>query len=219
MRKSRSSIETGRVNQKLRTRAALLDAAAALLARGRTPTVDEAAAEARVSRATAYRYFPTRDDLLNETALHLDMAGADTGVREAFESLDDPADRADAAERGMHQVAFSNEAASRVLLKTSMEKWLAEGRSGSRTPLRQARRREWFEAALAPAGRSLGRERLDTLVSALCMLTGVEALVVLKDILGLGPRRARKVKSWAVRTLVREMMREAQAGKQARRRR
>ena len=55
---------TGRTKQKARTRAALLDAARALLSEGRTPTVEEAAEAAAISRATAYRYFPNQGELL-----------------------------------------------------------------------------------------------------------------------------------------------------------
>ena len=47
-----------RSNQKARTRQAIVRAAGALLARGDKPTLEEIAAEAQVSRATAYRYFP-----------------------------------------------------------------------------------------------------------------------------------------------------------------
>src|SRR5258708_657678 len=56
--------QTGRVQQKTRTREALLAATRALLATGVTPTVEEAAAKGSVSRTTAYRYFPTQQDLL-----------------------------------------------------------------------------------------------------------------------------------------------------------
>jgi len=56
--------ETGRVQQKARTLEALVGATRALLASGVTPTVEEAAAEASVSRTTAYRYFPTQHALL-----------------------------------------------------------------------------------------------------------------------------------------------------------
>src|SRR5690606_29203736 len=58
-----------RANQRLRTRKDLLRAAARLLAAGRTPTLEEVAAEALVSRATAYRYFPGIEALLLEAAL------------------------------------------------------------------------------------------------------------------------------------------------------
>ncbi len=44
----------------------MLEAAAALVQAGRTPSVAEAAELAAVSRATAYRYFPTQESLLVE---------------------------------------------------------------------------------------------------------------------------------------------------------
>lgn len=203
----KNSLTTGRVNQKLRTRAAILEAAADLLRNGRTPGVDEAAGAARVSRATAYRYFPTREDLLNEMPLHTMMQVADEKVRGAIEKLTDPERRADEAERGIHDVTWDNEAAMRLLLRTSQDKWLSRRGSKDPVPIRQARRRNWFEAALDPVRTRLGKERFETLVAALCMLTGPESLVVTTDILGLDRSRARKVKSWAVRTLVREALR------------
>ena len=51
---------TGRSPQKARTRAALVAAARLLLARGVTPTVEQAAEAAVISRTTAYRYFPNQ---------------------------------------------------------------------------------------------------------------------------------------------------------------
>src|SRR5438309_9737124 len=55
---------SGRTGQKQRTRGALVTAARELVAQGQTPTVDEAAATASVSRTTAYRYFPNQRALL-----------------------------------------------------------------------------------------------------------------------------------------------------------
>ena len=66
-----SARQTGRVNQKARTRQAIVRAAGALLSRGKRPSLDDIAAEARVSRATAYRYFPGLDALLSEAAVDL----------------------------------------------------------------------------------------------------------------------------------------------------
>src|SRR4051794_41876242 len=66
---------TGRTTQKARTRAALIDAARRLLAAGRTPSVEDAAEAAAVSRATAYRYFPNRRALL--VAAHPELEATD----------------------------------------------------------------------------------------------------------------------------------------------
>ena len=86
--------EEGRINQKRRTRAAILEAAKHLLREGQTPSVAEAADVARVSRATAYRYFPTQEYLLIEAALE----SAKTDVNQLLERSapsDDPAIRLD----------------------------------------------------------------------------------------------------------------------------
>lgn len=57
---------TGRVNQKLRTRTAIVQAAAELSRTGRELTMPEVAKAALVSEATAYRYFPDLASLLSE---------------------------------------------------------------------------------------------------------------------------------------------------------
>ena len=56
----------GRVNQKARTRAAIVDACADLVRSGAEVTMPEVARRARVSEATAYRYFPDLISLLRE---------------------------------------------------------------------------------------------------------------------------------------------------------
>src|SRR5437588_4988967 len=55
---------TGRHHQKARTRDALVMATRSLVAKGVTPTVEQAAAAASVARTTAYRYFPNQRALL-----------------------------------------------------------------------------------------------------------------------------------------------------------
>lgn len=52
-----------------RTRAAILDATASVLARDRTATLPQIAAEAGVARSTLHRYFADRDRLISQTTL------------------------------------------------------------------------------------------------------------------------------------------------------
>jgi AcrR family transcriptional regulator len=66
-------LRTGRTSQKARTRDALIAAARELLAKGVTPTVEEAAAEASVGRTTAYRYFPNSRALVAATYPQIEM--------------------------------------------------------------------------------------------------------------------------------------------------
>src|SRR5437763_13625159 len=81
-----------RERQRGRTRRALIDAADALFAEGRVPTVGEVAERADVSRATAYRYFPTQEALLVETTFLGDQ-DALRALPELASEIDDPAAR------------------------------------------------------------------------------------------------------------------------------
>ncbi|HET6470955.1 MAG TPA: TetR family transcriptional regulator, partial [Pseudomonadales bacterium] len=56
--------ESGRHNQRRRTRKDLLTAAATLMRSGAKPSLEAVAEAAMVSRATAYRYFPSIEALL-----------------------------------------------------------------------------------------------------------------------------------------------------------
>src|SRR5690349_16848500 len=58
-----------RVAQERRTRKAIVDAAMALLAQGKTPSVNDVAAAADVSRRTVYLYFPAFEQLLMDATL------------------------------------------------------------------------------------------------------------------------------------------------------
>src|SRR5438445_671818 len=64
-------LATGRRNQKQRTREAILDSATRLARAGHTPSIADVAKDARVSTATAYRYFPNPESLW-----------ADVGIRQ-----------------------------------------------------------------------------------------------------------------------------------------
>ena len=77
-----------RVNQKRRTRAALVQAARELLEQGRTPTIADVADEALVSRATAYRYFPSQEHLLLDVVLERSIDEIDRAVAAAAGSAD-----------------------------------------------------------------------------------------------------------------------------------
>ena len=87
-RVSTAYVDSGRTNQKQRTREALLAAARSLIEGGDTPRVEDVARESGISRTTAYRYFPTQTELLAaafpETAaasLLPDPAPDDVGAR------------------------------------------------------------------------------------------------------------------------------------------
>src|SRR5262249_50615669 len=69
-------------------------------------------------------------------------------------------------------------------------------------PRRGYRRLEWIEQALEPVRPRLGPDRFEQLVSALAVVIGWEAFVVLFDVRGLSADQAREILTGAALTLV-----------------
>ena len=70
----------------------MLAAAVELVREGRPPSVPDAAERALVSIATAYRYFPTADDLWTEASFEtLDFTEMNAGVDKALSAAGDDA--------------------------------------------------------------------------------------------------------------------------------
>ena len=195
-----SSRTRERLNQKLRTRAALLSAARQIVERGRTPTVAEAADAALVSRATAYRYFPTQEALLVE--LPLDVASPTVSSLFGNGAPPDAEDRVALVQNALYDLARDNETAFRLFLRSSLMRSLSSGDRAA-DPFRGARRLDLLDAALAPLADELPAAEVARLRTALSMLVGVEPMVVLRDVLRLDHDEARSAGEWAVRELVR----------------
>jgi AcrR family transcriptional regulator len=203
-----NSVTRRRNHQRHRTRKDLLAAAARLLKQGRTPDMDEVAAEAMVSRATAYRYFPSIEALLVEAPLD-GVIPLPEQVFPADDASTDPADRIDRAEAALHEACYRNEAQLRLMLAASLER-PAQGPRRHGIPVRQNRRTPLIEAALAPARRRLSKPAYARLCAALALVFGTESMVVFQDVLGLDEKAARKIKSWAARALVWAALKESE---------
>ena len=189
--------ETG---SRVRMKRTLLEAAMRLLQNGLVPSVSDVAAEAEVSRATAYRYFPTQAALMQEA------------VDEALGPIlgwDCETDAAD--ERVAELIGFSYprmdqyEATHRGALLVAMDQWSRRksGALGTEAPVVRGNRKELLAKALAPLQPVLSPDEFDRLCQGLSLIFGIEAIVVLKDIWKLDASGAQDVALWAARTLVR----------------
>ncbi len=167
---------TGRTGQKARTEAAMITAARQLLAEGITPTVEQAAERAGLSRATAYRYF------LNQQLL---MAAAHPETERSSllppDPPDDPVERVELVATEIMRITIDTEAELRAMLRFSLD----PARIGQDLPLRRGRRAQWFEDALAPLRSALGARRHRRLVLGVAAAVGIEAFVWLTDMAGL----------------------------------
>jgi AcrR family transcriptional regulator len=191
--------QTGRVRQKARTRAALVDAARGLLADGRTATVEEAAEAAGVSRATAYRYFANQRALL--VAAHPEIEATSLLVEDAPA---DPHERLDRTIAELIRLTVETEPELRTMLRLSLEPGGAE-----ELLLRQGRAIGWIEHALAPLRGRLRPSALRRLVLAIRSACGIEALVWLTDVAGLSRQQASKLMRWSALALLRAALAEA----------
>ena len=202
---AKSAPENGRPNQRSRTRQDLLRAASRLMSQGRSPSLDEVAAEALVSRATAYRYFPNVEALLVEASL--DIATPDAAELFGRDASGDPVARLERLDAAMDDMIRSNEPALRTMLVHALQQRLAGG-DGAVLPARQNRRSPLIEAALAPARRQFKPGARVMLERALALVIGTEAMLVCQDVLELDPDEARRVKRWAIRALVQAARKE-----------
>jgi AcrR family transcriptional regulator len=196
-------------------RKTMLDAAMRLMQAGLVPSITDVAEAAQVSRATAYRYFPTQSALIQAAV------GEALGPILKWDS-----DSVDAEQRVRDLVSFAYprmdeyEAPLRAALRLSLDQWARQHAGASPQGERMVRghRIRLLASAIDPMRRSLGKARTQRLTQALSLVFGTEAFVVLKDIWGLDRAGAEKVALWTCQALIRCADDELAAPAPARRR-
>ena len=170
----------GRVNQKARTRTAIVQAVRDLAREGAEITMPSVAKAALVSEATAYRYFPDLVSLLLE---------ADGGEwQDPAEALgpvahsDDPVERVGYATEVLLSGILARQSAVRAMIAATVTRPdIAASRPGHRFAL--------IDYALAPLAGADPRA-LNELRQGLAVVMSAEALFILTDLYGLSPRDA-----------------------------
>ena len=178
-------LNTGRSNQKERTRAAIVTAAREAIASGDEITMPDVARRALVSEATAYRYFPDLASLLREA-----LAGIWDSPQHAMAPMagsDDPVERIGFATEVLLGEVLAHEAAVRALIAASVTKpAVAAG-------VRPGRRIGLIDEALRPLSTTMAVRRpaeFAQLKHGLAIVVSAEALFSLTDLLGLAPEAA-----------------------------
>jgi AcrR family transcriptional regulator len=170
-------LSVGRVNQKARTRAAIVQAMQDLARAGAEITMPAVAKAALVSEATAYRYFPDLVSLLRE---------ADAGVwpdpgqaLAPVADCEDPVERVGYATEVLLTGVLARQSLVRAMIAASITRPdVAATRPGHRFAL--------IEHALAPLA-GADPQALTQLKQGLAVVMSAEALFVLTDLCGLSP--------------------------------
>lgn len=172
----------GRLNQKARTRDALIAATRELLAQGITPTMEGAAAAASISRTTAYRYFPNLGALLVAAYPHIEERSL-LGP----EPPKDPAARLEIVAEDQTRRILKYELEMRAVLRLSLE---AGSTGGPELPMHRGLRIGWIQDALAPLRGQMVEDELRRLSYGIGATLGIEAFVWLTDIARLAREEA-----------------------------
>ncbi|QJW53170.1 hypothetical protein HL670_00020 [Serratia plymuthica] len=162
-----------------RTRKLLLDSAMVLFDGGTFPSITELALHAQVSRATAYRYFPT------QSALVAAVVAESLGPILEWQPTDN-----DARARIQQLLSFAypqmeqHEGALRAALQLSLQQW-AEARSSTIKPIEKlvrGNRKRLLKLAVEPLQDKLPPEALQRVIHSFSLIYGSEVFLVLKDI-------------------------------------
>ena len=152
-----------------RMRKIMLDAAMRLMQDGRIPSITDVAEEAQVSRATAYRYFPTQSALIQ------------AAVDEALGPILKWASASEDAEQRVSElIRFSYprmdeyEAPLRAALRLALDQWalLHAGKLAEKEMMVRGHRIGLLSSAVGPMRRKLGEARTERLTQALSLVFG-----------------------------------------------
>jgi len=197
--------DTGPTGPPARTYRMLLGHAMTLVKRGRVPSVPELAVKARVSRATAYRYFPSRSKLISAVVAEslapvrrFEPKAADglVRVRELFDKTFPLFKRFEPHMRAALQLSLEHESLQRMGLLEEEQ-------------YQRGHRRYMLHRAAAPLAGTLGQEAYDRLLKALSLIYGIESYVVLRDIWGASYREVEAVARFMLEALIESALREA----------
>ncbi|MEU1294135.1 helix-turn-helix domain-containing protein [Streptomyces sp. NPDC005840] len=169
----------GRTNQMERTRSAIIDATRELADSGAEIRMSAIARRARVSEATAYRYFPDLVSLLRAAVMVEDQVAA---LRAVVDD-DDPVRRIGQATEVLGRAVLRRQGAVRAVVAATVGK-------PSTAKDRPAQRFALIEHALAPwveGGGLAGRPEVEQLVRALAVVISAESVFTLLDLCGLAP--------------------------------
>jgi AcrR family transcriptional regulator len=172
--------ETGRVNQKLRTRMAIVEACREVIRSGGPVTMPAVARAALVSEPTAYRYFPDLTSLLNAALVGMWPSPAE--ALEPIAASADPVERVAFASEFFLRRVLSYQGAVRAMISATIARpELAAHRPGIRFGL--------INQALDPIAGALRLppERLAQLKHDLAAIISAEALFSLTDLCRLIP--------------------------------
>jgi len=189
------SLKEGRINQKLKTRARILNAAKTLMSKNRNTSLEEVAQQSNVSRATIYRYFPNLDLLFTEASLDIYYQSPDV----LFEKVKNMTleQRIYYLQNYHNQLAQDHELIFRRYLSAVLNESVV-----SKKKIRGARRVEAMKLILDSYKNEMSKKDLKNLKNIAPILMGIDSLIVAKDVCGLTNNETNDTLKWGIEMIL-----------------
>jgi AcrR family transcriptional regulator len=189
------SLNEGRINQKIKTRVRILNAAKTLMSKNKNTSLEEIASEAKVSRATIYRYFPNLELLYNEASLDIHYLSPDA----LFEKVKDMTleNRIYYIQNYYNQLAQDHELIFRRYLSAVLKESIV-----SKKKIRGARRIDAMNLILESSKNKIPKKELKNLRNLATILMGIDAQIVAKDVCNLTSKEANQTLKWGIEMIL-----------------
>ncbi|WP_370477489.1 TetR/AcrR family transcriptional regulator [Tamlana flava] len=193
---SNISLNTGRSEQKQKTRRKILDSAKELLQKGEKMSLENVAEASKISRATIYRYFSNIDILCSEAGLDIFTHSTETIFQESKHLP--IIERILYIQNYFNDLAINNEPAFRKYLSI----YLDEDVSLKKESLRGSRRTAALKLALIPYKSDLDISVYNYLINVSTSLMGIEPIITTKDVCHLNNEDAKESLAWGLKIIL-----------------
>lgn len=194
--KEKNVIDSGRIAQKMKTRKRLLIAAHSMILEGEGVNIENVAKRAGMSKATAYRYFSSKDVLRKEAALHFKSQVKENLFSDLGEA--DLKGRLEKLIQYHFDLLTNNEVEFRLFLSAVMQ----ESVQNKKNHTRAGRRILLIEEALISLKNTMPKDEFDRIVSAISIILGIESITVLKDLCHLENESIIETWKWMIDKIV-----------------
>jgi AcrR family transcriptional regulator len=198
---SKLSLKKGRVNQKIKTRTRILNAAKELMSKSKSITLEEVAKKAKVSRATMYRYYPNLELLYTEATVDIHHLSPKVLLKKAAHMPLE--ERVFFVQDYYNQLAQDHEVSLRRYLSAVLKASIT-----SKKKIRGARRVTALDLILEDYKGDLSNHNFKNLKNIATILMGIDSLVVAKDVCDLTNEEADDTLHWGLEMILKGMSSE-----------
>ena len=186
-------LNSGRTSQKLNTRSKILTAAHRVLEKGMDLSMENVAIEAKVSRATIYRYYSNVDSLSTELILHLNLPKTESMIA-GVKKKETPKALLQIQDIFLDFI-LQNEIAARKFLGAVLS-------SSDPKLVRGKNRLTALQGYFKSKKTKLTSDELEKLIHISVLLMGIESVLVSKDVCGLNNKKTKETLQWGLEMIL-----------------